>query len=624
MKSRLKVVLLLEEVIAFASCAVIIFLPLLDKIIQKTFPGGIPNSNTYVAYSIIALCFSASILTTKEKKHLSLGLLEQYAQPKLKNAIQIFNTFVSLSVSVIFFMSSLSFVFTGIEASKRVGPIPERVFILIMPLAFLIIAVYFLRYSELSFKGKLFTALAAYPVGLLLSLPAATFWIESANLPLPQALQALSAGFTAAYPVIHIAWVVVLLIGAVTGVPIFIVLGGLAFTFFTNEQVPITAIPTEWHMMLRGDMLPALPLFTITGYILAESQAGKRLIELMKNIFGWLPGGMIIVAVLVCTFFTTFTGASGVTILALGLLLALILKESGGYSDNFIHGLITGSGSIGLLLPPSLAVIMYGVFASLDIKLLFLNNLMPGLLLVLSMCAAGIIFSIRTKAPTFPFIPKAAGKSILVSFWEILLPLLVIFFYFLGILSIPETAALSVVYVIVVEVLIRKEIPLKKLPGIILKALSVVGGTLIILAAARGLALYIIDAQIPEAITGWVASWIHSQFLFLIFLNLLLLVVGCFLDVFSAIMVVAPLLFPMAAHFGVNPYHLAAIFLTNLGIGYLTPPVGMNLFLASYTFNQPLTKIYKRVLPFMAIQLVILLLVTFIPWFSTAFIPVPK
>lgn len=623
MKSRPKVILLFEEFVAFASCALIIFLPLLDKIVQKLLPriGGIPNSNTYVSYAIIALCFSASILTTKEKKHLSLGLIDQYAGERVKHAAEYFTTFVSVAVSTIFFMSSLSFSFTGIEPWKRIGIVPERFFILIMPLAFLIIAVYFLRYSKLRLKGKVITGLIAYPVGLFLSAPALSFWLSAANVALPDAVGAFFSGFNAIYPAIHYAWIAVLLVGAFSGVPIFIVLGGLAFTFFTNEQVPITAIPTEWHMMLRGDMLPALPLFTITGYILAESQAGKRLIDLMKSLVGWLPGGMIIVAVAVCTFFTTFTGASGVTILALGVLLAMILRESGGYSDNFIQGLITGSGSIGLLLPPSLAVIMYGVFAGLDIRQLFMNCLMPGLLLVVSMCVAGVVFSLRTKAPTVPFKAKAAGKSVLTAFWEILLPVLIITFYFTGFMTIPETAAMSVVYVIVIEVLIRKEIPLPKLPGLILKALSIVGGTLIILAAARGLALYIIDAQIPEAITAWVSGWIHSKFLFLIFLNLLLMVVGCFLDVFSAIMVVAPLLFPMAAHFGINPYHLAAIFLVNLGIGYLTPPVGMNLFLASYTFEQPLTKIYKRVLPFMGIQMVILVLVTFVPWFSTAFVP---
>lgn len=622
MKDRFKPVLLLEEIVAFASAALIIFLPLLDKAIQRAFPrlGGIPNSNLYVSYSIIALCFSASILTTKEKKHLSLGILEQYAPAKWKSPILAFNTFVSVAVAVVFFLSSLSFAFTGIEPWKRIGLVPERIFILIMPLAFLIIAVYFLRFSGLSARAKVLTGLAAYPVGLFLSLPAIDFWLMAANASFPP-VQAAAGALAAGYPVIHAIWIAVLLLGAVSGVPIFIVLGGLAFSFFTNEGVPISAIPTEWHMMLRGDMLPALPLFTITGYILSESQAGKRLIDLMRNLVGWLPGGMIIVAVVVCTFFTTFTGASGVTILALGLLLSIILKESAGYPDGFTQGLLTSSGSIGLLFPPSLAIIMYSVFAAIDMKILFLNCLMPGALLVLAMCGTGIAFSLKTKSPTVRFEARAAGASVLAAFWELLLPVLVIFFYFIGFMTIPETAALSVVYVIVLEVLIRREIPLRKLPGIILKALSVVGGTLIILAASRGLALYIIDAQIPEAITGWVSTWIHSKLLFLLFLNLLLLVVGCFLDVFSAIMVVAPLLFPMAQHFGVNQYHLAAIFLTNLGIGYLTPPVGMNLFLASYTFEQPLTKIYKRVLPFMGIQFLILLLVTYVPWLSTAFIP---
>ncbi len=622
MKTRPKIVLWFEEAVAFAASAVIIFIPSIDKVIQKVFPktGGIPNSSQYVSYAIIALCFSASILTTREKRHLSVGILEQYSKGSLQNIVRIFNTFLSAAVSIIFFISSLAFVFTAIEASKRIGFIPERVFILIIPLAFLIMSVYFLRYADISLRAKLITGALAYPLGLFLSLPAITDWVMISGAGMPPILSALGTALTTIYPVFHIIWIVVLLAGAVSGTPIFIILGALAFSFFTNQQSPIIAIPSEWSSLLRGDMIPALPLFTMTGYILSESQAGKRLIEVMKAFFGWMPGGMIIVAVVVCTFFTTFTGASGVTILALGVLLAYILKESGRYSDNFTHGLLTASGSIGLLFPPSLAVIMYGVFASLDIRQLFLANIFPGILLVLSMCVAGIVFSIRTKAPTFPFKLSTALRSLVTAFWELLLPLLIIASYFLGITTIPEAASFSVLYVIIVEVLIKREISLKKLPSIIMKGLSVVGGTLIILAAARGLALFIIDEQIPQVITSWVATWIHSKFVFLLFLNLLLLVVGCFLDVFSAIMVVAPLLFPMAAHFGVNSYHLATIFLTNLGIGFLTPPVGMNLFLASYTFEQPLTKIYRRVLPFLLIQVGILLLITYIPWFSTVLV----
>jgi len=624
MKSKSRYVLWLEEAIAFGSTAVIVLVPFFDKIVQRLFPktGGIPGSNLFVSYSVIALCFSASILTTREGKHLSISLLADSAKGRFKEAVGAFNTAVSVVVTMVYLCSSLAFLFTGIQAGKRVGFIPERILVAVMPLAFLIMAIYFMTQAKLSLRAKVIASALAYPLGLALGFPALVELLIAKGLPVPTPLDSLYGGLLTAYPSIHIFWSAVLILGALSGVPVFVFLGGLAFSFFTRETLPISALPTEPLLMLRGEMIPALPLFTITGYILSESGAGKRLIDVFKSLFGWAPGGMIIVSVLVCTFFTTFTGASGITILALGGLLAYILTESGKYDEGFTHGLITSVGSIGLLLPPSLAVIMYAVInGGIDIIDLFKGTFIPGALLVLAMCGTGIVFSLRTKAPRFPFSWKAAGASILNAAWELLLPLGIVLAYFLGWATIPETAAFSVVYVIIVEVLIRREIALAEFPKIILKALSVVGGTLIILMAARGLSLYIVIMDVPTAITSWVSSFVTNKFVFLILLNLLLLVVGCFLDIFSAIMVVAPLLFPMGEHFGIHPIHLASIFLVNMGIGFLTPPVGMNLFLASYTFDRPLVRIYKNILPFLGIQLLVLLLVTYVPWFSTAFAP---
>lgn len=619
-RARPKFVLWFEEAIAFLSCAVIILLPIFDKLIQKLFvnSGGVPNSNLYVSFSVVALCFSASILTTRERKHLNIGIISEYGGPRLKNIAEAFSTFLSVVVTLVYTICSTAFLFTGIEASKRVGPIPERVLLAIMPLAFLIMLVYFIRYSALTPRLKLGLALPALLFGLYLSAPALVDL--SASFSRPGLFDWLNGSLMAVYPYLNIVWALLLIVGALGGAPIFVVLAGLAFTFFTKEQIPISSIPTEPLRMLRDEMIPALPLFTICGYILSESKAGQRLINVFRQLFGWMPGGSIVVAVLICTFFTTFTGASGVTILALGLLLAMILKESGTYSEGFVHGILTASGSIGLLLPPSLAVIIYAVIASLDIIQLFLATLLPGLLLVLAMCVAGLGFSRKTKSARQPFHIKLALKSMLDAIWELLLPVGIVCAYFLGWATIPEAAAFAVLYVLIVEVLIRREIPFKKLPNLILKALSVVGGTLIILATARGLALYIIMMDVPGLITAWVASFVSSKLVFLLLLNLLLLVVGCFLDVFSAIMVVAPLIFPLGLHFGINPYHLASIFILNLGIGFLTPPVGMNLFIASYTFERPLTRIYKNVLPYLGVQLVVLVIVTYIPWFSTVFL----
>jgi tripartite ATP-independent transporter DctM subunit len=599
----------------------IILVPVLDKIIQKAFPktGGIHNSNLFVSFSVIALCFLSAILTTRGKKHLSISIMPDHSHGWRKTLVESFNLFMSLAVTLVFLSSSLVFTLTGIGADAKIGFIPERILYQILPLSFLLMASYFIAVDEAKPAVKALVSAAAILLGLAISFPAFREGLTQTG-SLPPALEAFSNFFNGVYPGFHVAWVILLIVGAFTGTPLFVVLGGLAFSFFTHDQTPISSIPSEWVGMLRGDMIPALPLFTVVGFILSESKAGQRLIDVFKCLFGWMPGGMVVVAVLVCTFFTTFTGASGVTILALGGLLGYILKESGKYPDDFNQGVLTASGSIGIMLPPSLAVIMYAVFASLDIPKAFMGTLLPGLLLVLAMCVAGVVFSVKTKAPTFKFEGRAALKSIISAFWELLLPILIVACYALGITTISEAAAYSVVYVIVIEVIVKREIKLRDLPRVMMKGLTVIGGTLIILIAARGLALYIIYVDLPSVLTAWVASWVHSKFVFLILLNILLLLVGCFLDVFSAIMVVAPLLFPMAAHFGINPYHLASIFLMNLGIGFLTPPVGMNLFLASYTFEQPLIKIYKRIVPFLLIQLGVLIMVTYVPWLSTALV----
>ncbi len=619
MRSKPRLVLWLEEGIAFASLAVILFVPFFDKIVQKLVPGsgGIRDSHVFVSFSVIALCFSASILTNRDGKHLNVGLLADRLKGRARDALLAFNAAIASAVSVVYLASSLAFIFAGVPWDRRVLFIPERILTAVMPLAFLVMSVYFITQAKIPARAKLAAAVVAYPLGLFLGFPALVEFLSSRG-EVPGALLRAYEAMMGAYAFIHPAWVVVLVLSAFTGAPIFTLLGGLAFSFFTRDAMPIMSLPSEPLLFLRGDMIPALPLFTLTGYVLSESGAGKRLIEVFKSLFGWLPGGMIIVSVLACTFFTTFTGASGITILALGGILAIILSGSGGYDDTFTHGLLTSSGSIGALLPPSLAVIIYSVVSgSIDIWDLFRATAFPGILLVVAMCIAGILLSLRMKAPTIRFDFRAARAAIVDAAWELLLPVGIFAAYALGWATIPETASFSLVYALAVEVLIKREIPIKKLPGIMLKALSVVGGTLIILLAARGLSLYIILVDLPSVITAWISSFVTSKFAFLVILNILLLVVGCFLDIFSAITVVAPLLFGIAAHFGVAPVHLASIFLVNLCIGFLTPPVGMNLFLASYTFDRPLTRIYRSIAPFLLVQLGVLVLVTYVPWLST-------
>jgi tripartite ATP-independent transporter DctM subunit len=400
------------------------------------------------------------------------------------------------------------------------------------------------------------------------------------------------------------------------GTPIFIVLGGVAYLLFVRSYGALEVIPLEAYSMLTGYSIPAIPLFTFAGFILSESKAGERLVRLFRAWLGWLPGGLIIMTVLVCTFFTTFTGATGVTILALGALLAYVLVESGQYSTDFANGLITGSGSIGLLFPPSLPIILYGVIAQINIKQMFVAGIIPGLLMVITMCGIGVFTAVTHKVKPVPFQIKEAVASIKDSFWEILLPVIILVGYFSGWFTLVETGAVAVIYALVIEFGIHRDLSIRDLPRVMLKCIPIVGGVLIILAAAKGLSYYLVDAEVPMRLSSWVQANISSKYVFLILLNLALLITGCLMDIFSAILVVVPLIIPMGAAFGIHPVHLGVIFLANLGVGYLTPPVGLNLFLAAYRFNQPLVRIYRNVIPFFLALLGVVLLITYVPWFS--------
>jgi C4-dicarboxylate transporter DctM subunit len=391
----------------------------------------------------------------------------------------------------------------------------------------------------------------------------------------------------------------------------------VAYLLFVRTGGSLEVIPSEAYTMLTGYSIPAIPLFTFAGFLLSESKAGQRLVRLFRAFVGWLPGGLAVMAVLVCTFFTTFTGATGVTILALGALLAFVLTESGRYGKRFANGLITGSGSIGLLFPPSLPIILYGVIAQINILHMFVGGILPGFVMVLALCVFGVLTALRNKVERVPFELHEAWGALKESWWEILLPVIILAGYFTGITTLVETGAIAVLYALVIELGVHRDLKLRDLPRVFLKCIPIVGGVLIILAAAKGLSYYIVDAEVPTSLSAWVQQNIHSKYVFLILLNVGLLITGCLMDIFSAILVVVPLIIPVGAAFGIHPVHLGVIFLANLGVGYLTPPVGLNLFLAAYRFNEPLAKIYRDVIPFFLVLLGVVLIITYVPWFST-------
>jgi tripartite ATP-independent transporter DctM subunit len=413
-------------------------------------------------------------------------------------------------------------------------------------------------------------------------------------------------------------WVSILLIlfAIYKGAPIFIGLGGLAILLFWQDYTPLAAIPAEAYRIVVSPTLSTIPLFTLAGYILAESRASERLVRLFRASFGWIPGGTPIVLVLLCGFFTALTGGSGVTILALGgLLYPLLIKE--GYTKEFSLGLITVAGSLGLLFPPSLPLIIYGVTAAVSVKTIFLAGIVPGFLRVAMIGGWAVWQGEAQHIKRYKFNLTEVKNSIIETKWEAMIPFFILFGIFGGFTTLVETAALTVVYVFIIEVFVYKDLKSKNLRKIILDCSTLIGGVLIILGVAMGLTSYLVDAQIPFKLLAWVKTFISSKLVFLLMLNIFLLAVGCMMDIFSAIIIVVPLITPLGAYFGIDPVHLAIIFIANLELGFLTPPVGMNLFLSAYRFDENMPTIYKSTLPFFVVMLLSVLAITYIPILST-------
>ncbi|MBR7063727.1 MAG: TRAP transporter large permease subunit, partial [Treponema sp.] len=330
-------------------------------------------------------------------------------------------------------------------------------------------------------------------------------------------------------------------------------------------------------------------------------------------------GGSVIAAVIVTTFFSTFTGVSGVTILALGPLLSVVLTGS-GYEKEKAESLVTSSGAIGLLFPPSAAIIMYATvnYFSLDVFDLFKGAILPGVLMALSMIGAGIFFDRQKERPKFVF--SEAKASILNCIPELLLPFFICFFYFRGFFDLFEIAAFALVYSLILSVFVRKDFSFQKAYEVIIGSIPVSGGVIFILGAASGVSYFMLDANVPYLLTEFITQYVTSKYLFLILMNFVLLIVGCLMDMFSAILIVSPLLLPLSESFGITAVHAAVIFLMNLSIGFLTPPVGMDLFISSYTFSKPLSRVIKGILPFLVVQLCVLLVVTYVPWFTSVLV----
>ena len=410
---------------------------------------------------------------------------------------------------------------------------------------------------------------------------------------------------------------IALILLAILGAPLFAIIAAGALIGFAGSDIDLMVVPMEIFRVSEIPVLIAIPLFTFAGYLLGESQAPRRLVRVTNILLGWMPGGLAVVALFVCAMFTAFTGASGVTIIAMGALLYPALATA-GYGDRFNLGLVTTSGSLGLLFAPSLPLILYGIIAQQSVDDLFVAGILPGLLMLLLLSIycireGGIV---RARVSRQQFDRREVVAALRESIWEIPLPVIVLGGVYSGFFAVSEAAAVTVVYVFIVEVLIYRDIPLRQLPAVMRDSMILVGGILIILGVSLASTNYMIDQQVPMRLFEWVTAHISSKLSFLILLNLFLLVLGMMLDIFSALVIVVPLLLPIAASYGIDPIHLGMIFLANMQIGYCTPPVGMNLFIASYRFDKPIILLYRAALPFLVILLLTVLIITYWPWLS--------
>lgn len=568
-------------------------LPIIEIITRQLSKSGIPGSIMWTRLLVLWVAFLGAVIAARRGELLSLAT-KDLITGRSKRLVDVLTSGVSFTVCAVLFWVSWQFVRLEREGGSLFAlDVPVWVVQLIMPIGFALIAVRILARVPGGWTVKLASALFLL-VPLLMTWP---FDLRDSGLLIP------------------------LLFGVVLatalGVPIFIGLAGVAAVLLWDNYEPVMAIPMEAYNLSVKGHLPAIPLFTLAGFILAEGGTPKRLVALFRALFGWIPGGVAVVAILVCAFFTSFTGGSGVTILAMGgLLFPMLIHEK--YSDRFTSGLLTSAGSLGLLLPPSLAVILYSVVAEIEIRKLFVSGFVPAMMELTLVAVYVFLFSRRTEVTRVRFEPRPVLRAMHGAIWELVVPALVLGSFLGGLATLVETAAITVLYALILEFVIRRNLTLKSdLLRVVSNAATLVGGVLLILGVAMGLTNFLIIAEIPDQTVEWVQSFVESPLFFLLLLNLFLLAVGCLMDIYSAITVVVPLIVPVALAFGIDPFHLGIIFLINLELGYLTPPVGMNLFLAAYRFERPLGEVYRAALPFLGIRCVAVLLVTYVPAITT-------
>ncbi len=581
--------------------AAMMLIPLAEIVLRRFFHTGISGASPIVQHLVLIAGMLGGAAAAREGRLLSLTTIVSLLPASLRDVARVLSTSFAAVVTSFLCLGSIQYVAVSRQAGKILAyGIPVWMIQLVLPLGF-----------------------AAIAIRLILC--ASCRWAVRAGIIVLTALLFLAGLYPPVPPPdLVLPALAFLVLSALLGAPIFTLLGGAALILFWGEDSPIGSIAIDHYRMVVNPSLPAIPLFTLAGYFMAEGGASRRLIRVFQALVGRFRGGPALLTALVCAFFTSFTGASGVTILALGGLLLPVLLAA-RYSEKNAIGLLTGASSLGVLFPPCLPLILYAIVAStmgapVTIKQIFLGGLLPGLLLVaiIGWWGRSLAGKKEGKQPRPPFDPREAVRAVRAAGWELLLPVVALAALFGGFATPVEASAVTALYAFIVETFIYRDLKIfKDVPRVMAECGLIIGGVLLIIGVAMGFTNYLIDARIPALAVEWATGSISSPWLFLLILNLFLLVVGCLMDIYSAIIVVVPLIVPLGEAFGIDPIHLGIIFMANLQLGYLTPPVGMNLFLASYRFDRSMPEVIRSVIPMFLVLLVGVLLITYIPILTT-------
>jgi tripartite ATP-independent transporter DctM subunit len=583
-----------ENLLIFAVLAAMTVIPLLEAALRATVNTGIAGATAIVQHLTLIVSMLGGAVAAREDRLLAMSTADAWLPERMRAAARVFANAFAAAASAFFCVAGVEFVLSERESGRMLAyGIPVWLVQAAMPVGFAVIAIRMIGHSSRSWRRRAAALFIAATLAFLVLRPVAT--------PDAMALPALLA----------------LLAATVLGTPVFTTLGGAALILFWGAGLPISSLPIDHYRLVTNPTLPAIPLFTLAGYFLAEGGASRRLVRVFDALFGRMRGGPAIVTALVCAFFTSFTGASGVTILALGGLLMPVLLAA-RYSEKDALGLLTSAGSLGLLFPPCLPLILYAVIARIAMEQIFLAGILPGALLVVLTAW----WAIRRGPPTparEPYQLRGAWQAVWDARWELLLPVIALGALFGGFATAVEASALTALYAFIIETFIYRDLKVvRDAPRVAAECGLLVGGVLLILGVALGFTNYLVDAEVPARAVEWVTSAIESRWAFLLLLNVFLLIVGCLMDIYSALVVVVPLILPLGEAFGIDPRHLGIIFLANLQVGYLTPPVGMNLFLSSYRFHKPLAEVCRAVAPWLLVLLAGVLLITYVPTLSTA------